>query len=475
MLRIGVASCGSFAACTILVALGVSDGRGPAKVALWAMIVAGICCMSRSAIHALWGGYLTRHPGLDPNRRLELVELNALVPLNAMLSGGWIWLGLGHFGEPEPNIPAAPAILLWALVTVVAMETVRCVRRTGKKRGTEIVCEGPVGKWFRDFFDTADPRSGLVHRFMVFLRYPNGPKTVSRFLMAAVATLLIPLAVHTSNAVGHRFHRLLYGAPTPDAGPREKSLESNGETASDTAGKRTWGASEEPTWEEQCGGPYDGRPAPSPNREQLASLFETAGAKVAGCPSPAEQVAGEENVWYAAAYCGSELRSLGLTAPGYLPTILYQQAARFATERAREGTLLGASSRWRFRAGDVYVINTEAGSYVLARSRSSTGRIEPRPGSLPCESYTTGNVPYSVLPPGLVTLWLEVADTRWAWPRSLGQGRFELVSEHPAAKRLASATCVSDIECTLSFHGEKRITPGSLYTSIPEIANVAHR
>lgn len=315
---------------------------------------------------------------------------------------------------------------------------------------------------------------------MVFLRNPNRPKTVSRIVMLLAATLSLPASVHASTAMGHRFNRLIFGPPAPSlTSPGNSTNEAEEQSKPGEAGQSS-AADEDGSWEEQCGTVYDGRPSPSPNREQLAGLFEAAGSKVAGCPRPAEKVRGQEGVWYARSFCGAELRSVGVTSPdyGYLPAILYQQAARFAAARVDEGVLLGTSSRWRHEGGDLYVVDTMSGSFVLARRRSSAGEVEAQSESLPCHSHSDGNVPYTVVPPGLVQLWMEVATTEWVWPRSTGTtdaGRsFEFVPAYPSREEVATATCVSDVRCTLSFQGAERTTPGSVFrTSVPEIASVA--
>jgi hypothetical protein len=480
LLKFGYFGGSAIASGVLAMAFGLTDGRSFAVIAKWVVIAAGISCLMRSPIHIIWGKYLTWRPSRSPSHRFERTELNVLVPLNVLFSGCWIWWAYANLDNGAPS--AAPPLALFVLVTLVAMETVRCARRTGKRRGTEIVCEGPLGDWFREFFETSSEGTGFMHKIMIFLRNPNHPKTISRFLMLVTALLLLPFSVHASTAVGHRLNRLLSGSPTPnitnsgDSSDQEEEQVDNGETGQSSV--------ENPneSWEAQCGAVYDGRPSPSPNREQLAVVFKAAGSKAAGCPHPAEKVHDQEGVWYARSFCGPELRSVGVTSPdyGYLPSILYQQAARFALARAKEGVLRGTSSRWSHEGGDLYVVDTSAGSFVLARRRASAEESgSSGSGSLPCHSYSAGNVPYTVLPPGLVELWLEVAATEWVWPRGVSESgssrSFEFVPAYPSREVVATATCVSDVQCTLSYQGAIRTTPGTLYnTSISEIDSVAH-
>jgi hypothetical protein len=470
---------GTLGVCGCLpVALGLGDGREQVEFAIWISILAGFACFGRSAIHVLWGRYLTRHPSSYPEERLERIELNVLVPINMALAAFWVWSGFSALHQKSPETPFLPAFVLSIVVTLVAMETVRCARRTGKRRGTEIVCEGPVGTWFRDLAKTTDEGAGVVHRGMVFLRNPNAPRKVSRFLMLLATIILIPYSVHLSTAAGRGAHRLVFGGPPSESsgGPATASDPQAG-TSGDDPGSEGSGEGDSATGPEECAVVYDGEPAPDPNREELAGLFHAEGAEAAGCPTAAREVAGQEGVWFAQGYCGDELRSFGVTAPDYLPAMLYQQAAEFADARAAEGVLLGASSRWPFRAGDLYVVNTTSGSYVLVRRRSSTGTVETGQGDLPCDSYTTGNLPYTVLPPGLVRLWLELAESGWVWPRSTGSAdgarSFEFLLDYPDEEPVALATCPSEQWCTLDVNGERRETNGWPYTSVPEIENVA--
>ena len=465
------------------VAIGLTDGHEVVETAIWASIVAGFLCLGRSAIHVLWGHYLTWRPSAYAEKRFERTELNLLVPGNVVLSAFWIRSGFSHLHDRSLDTPLLPSLALFVLVVVVAMETVRCARRTGKRRGTEIVCEGPVGTWFRDFFTTTDEGTGFVHRVMVFLRNPNASKSVSRFLMLMAAIILIPCWVHASAAAGNRLHQIVFG-PTPRETTGDSSVASGGSQEKSAGGESrgSGGAGGEAAaedGEDECAVAYDGEPAPSPYREQLAGLFHAEGAEAAGCPNPARAVDGQQDVWYAKGFCGSELRSLAVTAPEYLPAILYQQAAEFADGRAADGVLLGASSRWPFRAGDLYVVNTTSGSYVLVRRRSSTGAVEAQGGSGSCDSYTTGNLPYTILPPGLVRLWLELVESEWVWPQSAGRDgearEFEFLHDYPDDEVVATASCPTEQWCTLSVGGEERQTAGWAYTSVPEIEGLAER
>jgi hypothetical protein len=459
--------------CVGSVAIGWGDAHQLELFATWISLLAGIACLCRSPIHVFWGGYLTRHPRGSDDERQALIGLNILVPANFLLSASWIWISVDALAQPAPHPPLFLALAIPIAVVFVAVATVACVKETGKRRGTEIVCEGPIGKWFRKFFKASSPITGVLHKVLEFLRYPNSPKVVSRFLCLLAALMFIPIPVHSSATAGERLnqaisssHAPIIGEDRPHVQPDE-SAESGIAEGGGKPGLRAW-----------CRGVYDAAPAPTLNREQIELLFEEEGTREAGCPGAAEAVSGQRGVWVAPAYCGAELRSLAVTAPAddYLPALLYQQAAAFARARGREGLLLGSSTRHPVRGGDFYIVDTVLGSFVLIRRRSSSGRLaRARRGDLPCESYGSGNFVYTVVPPGLVPLWLDAAEEEdWLFPRSTsasGEGdRFEFLAEYPATEKLASASCSSDLICTLWKDGEARQSSG--YPSHVAVADI---
>lgn len=467
---LGISSFGS-------TALGVSDGYQLELAATWVSLIAAIACLGRSPIHVFWGKYLTRHPDGRPRHRWALRELNCLVPANVVLSLIWIVIAASQLSAKAPQPPLFVAIIVPCAIVLVAMETVRCVGVTKKRRGTEIVCEGPVGKWFREFFETSDEETGPVHKVMVFFRHPNGRGLVSRFLCLLTGLMFIPVPVHSSATAGTHLNDAIVTPPAP-VGSGEPAPRRRRET-SDVAGEEN-GAEDEP--EPKACGTYDGRPAPAPEREEIVAVFEEAGVGQTGCPEAPEEVGDHSEVWIASARCGTELRSLVTTGPEYLPALLYQQAAGFARARGREGVLLGASDRHPVRGGDFYVVDTTMGSYVLIRRRPSNGERggeNQDSSSSPCEAPSEGNFLYTVVPPGLIALWLEaVEEGAWLFPVSdsanVNGGTFEFLADYPAREALAHASCANALECMLRVDGETRRSSGTpTYVSVAEITSLA--
>jgi hypothetical protein len=159
-------------------------------------------------------------------------------------------------------------------------------------------------------------------------------------------------------------------------------------------------------------------------------------------------------------------RSFGLAVPDHLGVLLLQQAAYIAVQLAVDGQLLSASPRAAIGDGDFHILNTVRGDYVLIRSTSAAGAIEPTSRAGNCDPTTSINVPYVVLPPVLVGLWQIVLGEHWTWPeattgahRQAPSWRFTTagVSSHT----LASATCdTAELlsrrnHCTMLYRGRR--------------------
>lgn len=113
--------------------------------------------------------------------------------------------------------------------------------------------------------------------------------------------------------------------------------------------------------------------------------------------------------------------------------------------------------------GDLYVVDTVDGSYVLVRSQLTAEEGEPT-DSDGCGGPSTAGARYETVPPGLVDAWLTVAREGWAWPREIAgtasdDRRFAF---HRASDEhvVATATCSSDVACTIA-HGDTTLTSRS--------------
>jgi hypothetical protein len=206
--------------------------------------------------------------------------------------------------------------------------------------------------------------------------------------------------------------------------------------------------STQPTYEELCpGGGVPGSPAPRPSSDALYGLWlgeSGAGAIEGGCAQPAHVAKDHPAVWVEEGLCEGSLRSYGIAADRPA-SLLYQQAARFALAKEREGVLLGASSREDLRDGDFYLVETELGPYVLIRPQKATGVAPADSTPRRCEDYTSDNYPYTTVPPGLVRIWLQISQHELVFPVSVGRS-------HGAAQKFTflgadSGTVVGEAEC----------------------------
>ncbi len=431
----------------------------------WYLLVSGVLYAGRLPIHVFGIPYVSLHPSRTESPELRR-RLNFLTCMNAV--SALVWLVAAVFLLSNPAVPialeSAFGIVFYALVMWLGMETVGCATSLGLPRGTEWVCDSPVGKRFKELRQRAPDETPIRDSMDIFTR-KTPPYQASWFLSIVAGALL---ALPSGSGAAQTTEKALDVV----AGISQSTVVTKGPSA-DGAGDSVV----EPSYEEECGGEVEpGEPAPSPRREQLRFLWlggegvEGAGAIEGGCAHRAAPALGHPEVWIARGYCGSDLRSLGVVAPNYLPSLLFQQAARFALAKERAGELRGASSRWEVGEGDGYVVDTDTGSFVLAREDAS-GEAERSEGDLPCERFDEANVPYVVVPPGLIGLWLQVGEDGWVWPKRdpADSDGFLLVGE---GGRTVRAHCYSDTRCAAWIDGVLTPTTGSLFTSVSLLLNM---
>lgn len=475
--------------CVGLTATSAVGGATLELLLVWYVLVSGVAYAGRLPIHVIWGHYLCLRPSKAPfpeDRR----RLNLLVGLNFVSVITWLGMGVLFLTHPDIGIAikCAATIALYGLVVVLGLMTVKYTSKVGLKRGTEIVCGSPVGDVFKDLLPRA-PEDSLIGRFLRLFTNTSAKHQISSFaLVAAAALIAMPAGAYSAETVGKTLQKNL----SPKEAPREPGLSPAVAVAREMPAAQAPDPAQAPSpepaarslsYSDVCAGdPSPGSPAPSPQRELLRGLWlggtgmSGAGAVAAGCAQPAEPVPGHPQVWVARGVCGASLRSLGIVAPEYLPALTYQEAAEFAYEKVKEGKLLGASSRWPVGDGDAYIVDTEDGSYVLIRRHTSLGDARPG-GSLPCEGAAPLSAPYTIVPPGLVGLWLEIAQGGWVWPAPADPAEprgsdFVFRPGGPEASPVARAHCISETSCTAWFEGTLLSTSGSLFTSISAIESV---
>lgn len=201
------------------------------------------------------------------------------------------------------------------------------------------------------------------------------------------------------------------------------------------------------------------------------------GNLVAGCPQQAEREPGRRGVWIERGLCHGNLRGLAVVAPGrHPPGMLIQQGAAIGTRLADEGVLRGASSRWRVGEGDLYTLQTSRGSYVAVRAHRTGGAA---PGDIPsspgCGAFADRNVPYQLVVPGAIGIWLMVAERGWAWPveHRDGSRRDYVFILDSTGEEVGEASCVDDLRCSGSYRGETLPSIKTRVTSTLALASLA--
>jgi hypothetical protein len=182
------------------------------------------------------------------------------------------------------------------------------------------------------------------------------------------------------------------------------------------------------------------------------------GENETGCLQRAKPVTDQPGLFIAAGWCGTNLRSVTIARADGSAATLLQQPAQFAYRAALEGTLVWASDRKDIGTGNLDVIDTTIGSFVFVRQQSAGEPIKPL-GTLWCDQFTSMNVSYTRVPPGLVTLWLalirEAHDWVWAFEDAAhqGPGFSYLLQDDKTRKFIAQAHCRSLTQCTLTYEG----------------------
>lgn len=452
----------------VAVATGLLDGAGLLTILSYNLILCGIGYAGRLPIHLRWGGYHSRtrrYPG-EPEKRRAQRKLNRLVVWNGVSIVAWFALAALILTHPDAErwLLIALCVVFYGLVFWLGLETLRCTLILELPRGTEIVCRSDLGQAVVAR-DENTPRGNPFSLIFRWLKNVTPRHQMSAFLgLVLSAFLILPAAGYGGSEVGREI-----GSRLPVGGH-----EGGAPIIHDGA----------ITYEDICAEhPDPGWPAPAPFGSQIHDLWlggvgvKGFGGIQAGCAHAAEPVSGQTDVWVAPGYCGESLRSAAVAGPAGQPAMLFAPAAQFALQLASEGVLLGATPRHSIRGGDFYIIDTSRGSYLLLRSHVSTGTGAPEVGELACEQVPADNVPYTVVPPGLIGLLFEVSEDGWAWPRAMtpaetGASAFTF-RPSIAGPPIAHATCESDTSCTAWLGGEARPSTAPTYISVAEVLALA--
>lgn len=417
------------------------------------------------------------------------VKVKRLIGLDAGLTAIWGLLAFSMVSEPRIWVKWPTGVVLLALgvglysaVNVTAACTLRMATKAHKPRASDAIRDSAWGSKVGDLLAALTPIPGAAGLRKLWTR--RSPAEHVSAYVAFIAATLVAAGAATAPAA-------MRAAAWPESIPKENSedpRERVDATPEPEPATQPGGGIEPatpsppietPTYEETCGHRTPGEPAPEPAASQLRSLWlggpgqPGAGALQAGCARAAARVAAHPEVWFARGYCGASLRSIGIFAPGRPPALLLQQAARFASDKAESGLLLGATPRTSIGAGDFYFVDTPSGSFLLIRSNAAIGTSDDGAVGTTCDALRGSNVPYAEIPPPLVALWLDVIRHEWVWPepdfsRELA-GDFVFLSGGQDREVVATASCASSSRCTLYYQGRVTASSESPRVSVDDV------
>lgn len=444
--------------------------------AIWSLLtVGGVTYTIRCGIHVHMGYLRQTGPAGQTLRRLTHGDLIVMLTFNAVWGCAWAF-------EPAGWLLAVMALVLCGAVLLISGATIGAARAAKLKRGSEWVRQTHVVKWIEGAL--APHATVFGGPFLKVIQYATPVQHASCYIVCVLALLV--------SAAGAEVITSVPGVPRPlesqSHGDSAKQPSSSGDTSSTTPGGKPGSsdpaprAQEEPpsTYEQMCGDTFTGYPAPELVANALAGLFNQAGALVAGCAGVPATVEGHPETWWVVGFCDGVRRSVAVVTPAEPAALMLQQVADFAAAKALAGQLTGASPRIPAGHGDFQIVQTEEGNYVLAREELSRGRIGPHGHGHSCAQLADRNSRYTVVPPALVGLWVELVQKEWVWPVGIGQGQdgsklFVFLSGREGAKAVATATCGSAHTCTMWRDGQPTASVNPDGSAAPELARYAPR
>lgn len=428
----------------------------------------GIVFAIRAVSHlVLWNWRLYRGATIAPERRRA-----ARMGMAAEAFVAVYWLAVGwalQAAEPTIYSPAEIPLTLIFLVSLAVIGPLSIglagtrAEKAGLSPTTDVFRGSPAANAVKDaanYLARLPPLRAL--RDWLRGRLPAGKGSgVALFL---VAGLLIVCAEGTYAVYTYRLERMVERRAIEIARGGASAEAGNVDPPTPNPEPGTDGGEENGDGEGCQEGESPGEPAPRTRARALYALWygdervEGEGSAVAGCPQPAEQEPGRPQVWVVRGVCEGRLEGLGVAAEQGA-SMLLQQAAEIAYQQVQEGILLSASARVARAEGDLYLLQTVRGTYALTRAHRSAGSTDDPAGLEHCGEYSSENVPYSTIPPGLIGIWTQISSYGWTWPvedasASDGDRRFAFLA-YPSGELVARAGCVDDLSCTGTFRGQE--------------------
>jgi hypothetical protein len=491
----------------------------PTRTLAFAVLIVGVIYAGRLPIHYALG-YADNPP--RSKRPDKQAHLNRLFAANVLASTVWV-AAAAQICFLFPDRPAIFSLCaaLYFPVLFLADATAEAAEAAGHRLGSDAVRDwGPIA-WVCDRDRRASGLAPLAGIFSFLLEPrqnpPVGTSLVSRFVIWCVVVLYAVVAITalpTLQTAGQRtfLSEFFVAASKKSGGKADKGKSSSSSnnnnnnnnkarsgklgggtakphartTGGGTPTGKTPGEGKTPRGNppqssnsgqgsSQQGSTYDDHCSTEPGEgateaaalELYAAVLgapsqDGIGGNETGCFQRAMLMAGRSDIWYALSRCGGTLRGLAIVAPGWPATVVIQEAAQIAARFAREGILLGVSTRYDIGSGDLIVLATTHGNYLLVRARVSTGGASH--GPLWCDDFTSENVSYTIVPPALTGLMLQLERQRyeagqsWLWPTNDTSRRpaGHDFTFHTSLSEVttARASCVGDTHCTLWYAGQ---------------------
>lgn len=397
------------------------------------IVVLGACgCLAAGCLYSLRVCARKRVAGYDKPSAQHWLRWEARLAKN-IVAGSAVVLGVSISGLVAPAYVASAAVAAGGILLLcqflVGGHFATVEKDLTLKTGISTVEAHP---WVK-FVVIASDSMGVTQRCVRWLlnpRYDAPALSVHlRRIMGAGAIALATLAVVPMAEVVQALERA--------GGPGESTA---GQSApGSTPGGGQAGSSPPPTrsprtYAQLC----PSLPDPLAIQHGLGHLFRHHGAVQAGCGEQAMQVDESSGVWVAPGMCGNELRSLAVVSPGRPPVLIYGGAARLVSNHARARDLRYVEWTKVDGGGEVAVVGTSAGSFVLTQRESATSGRSHAAES--CGEVEVMAKKSTVLTPTMSDAWRQfVTRHGWVWPdQQAGQ---ELIMREGGGVVVAVAAC----------------------------------
>jgi hypothetical protein len=389
---------------------------------------------------------------------LMRTDLAVVIAFNALGFASIVW-------KSSSGVMATAVMLLFFAIMLVSGATIEAAKGK-RKRGSEWLRETGPMEWVET---SLGPHADLFGKpFLSVIRFATPVPKASCYIVCLLAMLVVVAAaagraslpaIEKGLDIGVGAHTSsTTTSTTPDPGANTTVTTTSASATTITGSGTSVNEEKEkplPTYEQLCRDHVSpGYPAPEPQAKDLRGLFYEKGAIIAGCAGPAAEVSSGSNIWWTLGRCNGEVRSLAVTGSKGAPVLMLQQVAAFAQGKAERGELIGGSARVSSAHGDYQVIETTTADYVMAREDSSLGGPSPKKPPRSCGQLSDRDSPYTLVPPGLVELWLHLARKEWVWPVEAGETEsgakmfvFRSVGRAPA--KVAAAECWTERQCTM--------------------------